>query len=132
MQEVLWTFHGVDIDVDQVGGEVAWAESSTLVVVDPLGAPSDLDNEVVGFIGHVHHCCGLQHWVSHAGIICMHLAVPVLLLFNVGALHSGGGGSHCGIFAIFPIISGSSPLNILGSICPSFLPDQVMTGIETS
>ena len=55
VQEVLGSFHGVDIDVDQVGGEVAWAESSTVVVVDPLGVSSDLDNKVVGFIGHVHH-----------------------------------------------------------------------------
>jgi hypothetical protein len=127
VQEFLWALHGINIDVDQVGREVAWAEASIVVVVNSLGIPSDLDDEVVCLVGHVHHGYGVHHWVSHAGIVGMHLAVPVLLPLNVGAVWAGGrGGGSVLAFFIFFIVSGSTPLEILGSIYSCFLPSQTV------
>ena len=56
------------------------------MVADPLGLPCYLDNVFVYLISHIHHCCGIYDREALAGIIGVHLAVPVLLFFNVGGL----------------------------------------------
>ena len=127
MQEFLRALHGINVDVDQVCREVARAESLIVVMVNALGISSDLDNMVVCLVGHIHHCYRVHHWVSHAGIVGMHLAVPVLLPLNVGAVWAGGRGRGSAFaFAVFFIISGSTPLGILGSIYSCFLPGQAV------
>jgi hypothetical protein len=79
-----WPCHGVNVIINNVCGEVAWAESLAVVVVDPLCFPCDLDNVIMYLVGHVHDCCGVNGRKAPVGIIRVYLAVRVLLFFQVG------------------------------------------------